>query len=147
MNTTKFAGVMALGMVLSAGAGMAQDGTNACQVDGCVVEITATERVGDEIKVTMSANYTPNMAKNHLHIWWGENYDIRQVSGNAESLYEMEQGVWQPTDSYPEYTTGGVISVSKRGDATTLCVTSSGRTHDILDPDEMHCVSVADLVE
>lgn len=125
---------------------LAQEGANACPVDGCVVIIEAVETDGDELKLTLEANFEPNMSKNHIHVWWGENYDVKQVSANAEGVYNVEQGVWYPTDDYPDYTTGGVISVAERGDAVTLCVTASDRNHDILDPELFECRAVSELL-
>ncbi len=45
---------------------------NACPVDGCLVSIVSVEKSGDELQVTLEANYTPDNARNHLHMWWGE---------------------------------------------------------------------------
>lgn len=125
---------------------LGQDGMNACPVDGCIVQIVSAERAGDEIKVVFDANFVPDLSKNHFHVWWGENYSVEQVSGNAESFYGVEQGIWHPIDDYPEYTTTGDIAVAARGEAVTLCATASGRNHDILDPTLVSCMSVADLV-
>ncbi len=125
---------------------LAQDGANSCPVDGCFVTIEAVETDGDELKLTFDANFEPNMSKNHIHVWWGENYGVKQVSANAEGVYSVEQGVWYPTDDYPTYSTGGVISVAERGDAVTLCVTASDRNHDILDPEIFECRAVSELL-
>lgn len=126
---------------------MAQDMTNACPVDGCKVSIVSVEKAGDELKVTLDANFTPDMSKNHLHIWWGENYTVKQVSNNAETEHGVTQGDWHPTDEYPVYTTQSAASMSERGEATSLCVSAADRGHDILDVDSFECISVADLVK
>ena len=119
---------------------------NACPVDGCQIEIVSAEKAGDELKLMFEANFAPDMSKNHIHIWWGENYTVEQVSGNAESEYGVEQGIWHPTDEYPEYMTQADVSLAERGDATTLCVSAADRDHDILDTEAVHCMSVADML-
>ena len=137
------------GAVAAAGAftapAFSQD-QNACPVDGCQVEIVSVEKNGDELKLMLEANFAPDMSKNHLHIWWGENYTVEQVSGNAESEYGVEQGDWHPTDEYPEYMTQSAVSLEVRGDATSICVTAADRDHDILDPMAVNCMSVADML-
>jgi hypothetical protein len=125
----------------------AQDGTNACPVDGCQVRIVSASNAEGEIALVFEANFQPDLAKNHIHVWWGENFDVKQVSANAESTYHVEQGVWHPTDDYPDYVTTSVVSVAERGEATTLCVTAADRNHDILDPALFNCRSVAELLE
>lgn len=125
---------------------LAQDAGNACPVDGCKVTIASTEKDGDEVKIVFDANYMPDLSKNHLHVWWGENFDVKQVSNNAETAYNVKQGDWHPTDLYPEYTTQSAASVTTRGEATTICVSAADRNHDILDPAVFDCVSVADLL-
>jgi hypothetical protein len=124
----------------------AQD-TNACPVDGCKVSIVGVEKDGDELKLTFDANYSPDMAKNHIHVWWGENYNANQVTNNAESEYHVKQGVWHPTADYPTYVTQSGASVSERGAATTLCVTAADRNHDVLDVDVVECRDVSDMLK
>ena len=82
-----------------------EDLPNACPVDGCEVRIVDAAKAGDELSVTFEANFTPDMARNHIHVWWGESYKIEQVSNNAEPAYGVKQGDWHPTDEYPAYTT------------------------------------------
>src|SRR3546814_12161926 len=59
-----------------AGAGaMAQENLpNACPVDGCEVTIAEVAKAGDELAVTLDANFMPDVSRNHFHVWWGENY-------------------------------------------------------------------------
>ena len=123
----------------------AQDGNNACPVDGCIVKISSVKVTDGELDMVFEANFVPSMSKNHLHVWWGEQYDIKQVTANAESTYKMTQGVWHPTDEYPNYKTRGVISTAERGSAVTICVTASDRNHEVIDPEVMDCKNVADL--
>ena len=116
---------------------------NACPVDGCEVKIVAVEKDGDELKVTLEANYMPDMSHNHVHVWWGENYTVEQVSNNAEPVYHVKQGDWHPTADYPVYITQSSASTSVRGKATTLCVSAADRNHDILDVTKFNCVDVS----
>lgn len=125
-----------------AGPAPAQD-SNACPVDGCAVEIINVANEGGELTIELTSNFEPDMSKNHFHIWWGELYDVKQVSNNAETVHNVSQGDWHPTDAYPSYTTTGVTSVSQRSDAITLCVSPADRNHDIIDPDALHCVDVS----
>ncbi|TMV04209.1 hypothetical protein FGK63_18145 [Ruegeria sediminis] len=122
---------------------MAQD-ANACPVDGCMIEIVSVQRDGDELTVELSSNFVPDMSKNHFHIWWGELYDVKQVSNNAETVHNVSQGDWHPTDAYPSYITSGVTSVSQRGEAVSLCVSAADRNHDIIDPEEFTCLDVSE---
>ena len=116
---------------------------NACPVDGCVVEIVGVKRAGDEIQLTLKANYTPDMSKNHIHVWWGENFTVQQVSNNAETVYKVKQGDWHPMADYPVYITQSAASTKVRGNAKTLCVSPADRNHDILDVKIFHCVDVS----
>ena len=138
-----------LGMIAAAGticasAALAQDATNACPVDGCKVSIASVEKAGDELKLRFDANFAPDLSKNHIHVWWGENFTVEQVSNNAEPVYGVKQGEWHPTDDYPDYTTQSAVSVAVRGDATTICVSAADRNHDILDVKLFECESVAE---
>ena len=120
---------------------------NACPVDGCVVEIVGVKRAGDEVQLTLKANYTPDMAKNHIHVWWGENFTIQQVSNNAETVYKVKQGDWHPMADYPVYITQSAASTKVRGNAKTLCVSAADRNHDILDVKIFHCVNVSGALQ
>jgi hypothetical protein len=115
---------------------------NACPVDGCGVKIIGVSKAGDELALTFEANFTPDVSKNHIHVWWGESYTVEQVSNNAEPTYGVKQGDWHPTDDYPAYTTQSAASVSVRNGAHTLCVTAADRNHDILDSKAYECVDV-----
>ncbi len=117
--------------------------SNACPVDGCTVEITSVNRTGDELTVGLSSNFAPDISKNHFHIWWGELFDVRQVSNNAETVHNVKQGDWHPTDAYPTYETTGVTSLSQRNRSVLLCVSAADRNHDIIDPEVLNCVDVS----
>ena len=67
---------------------------NACPVDGCEVTIVAAKRAGEELEVTFDSDFTPDVAKNHFHVWWGENYTVEQVGRNAEPVHGVAQGRW-----------------------------------------------------
>lgn len=138
--------LLAASLAAIAGAGtMAQENLpNACPVDGCEVTIAEVAKAGDELAVTLDANFMPDVSRNHFHVWWGENYTVEQVSNNAEPTYGVEQGDWHPTDEFPTYTTQSEASVSVRNGAHTLCVTAADRNHDILDPKVFHCVDVGE---
>lgn len=126
---------------------LAQDDSNACPVDGCIISISEVEKAGEELKVVFEANFTPDMSKNHIHIWWGENFTVEQVSNNAETVHGVVQGAWHPTDEYPEYITQSAVSLTERGEATSLCVSAANRDHDILDIALFECESVVELLQ
>jgi hypothetical protein len=130
-------------MAFGSKAPLAADMPNACPVDGCTVEIIGVKRAGDEIQLTLKANYTPDMSKNHIHVWWGENFTVQQVSNNAEPVYKVKQGEWHPMADYPVYITQSAASTKVRGNAKTLCVSPADRNHDILDAKIFHCVDVS----
>jgi len=125
---------------------LAQD-SNACPVDGCTIRIVDVEKADGELNLTFEANFTPEFSKNHIHIWWGEQFDVKQVSNNAETVHGMKQGSWHPTDEYPSYTTQSAASLAERDGAETLCVSAADRNHDILDPNLFECISVAEHLE
>ncbi len=122
----------------------AQDLPNACPVDGCQVTIVDVQRSGDELEVTFNANYTPDVSKNHIHVWWGESFTVEQVGRNAEPVHGVTQGRWHRHDDYPKYVTQGAASTSVREEATTLCVSAADRDHNILDVTIFDCRDVSD---
>lgn len=124
----------------------AQD-SNACPVDGCEVSIASAALEGEELALEFAANFEPDMSKNHIHVWWGENFTVQQVSNNAEPTYGVEQGDWHPTADFPDYVTTGAASTSVRGEAVSLCVSAADRNHDILDPNIVTCYSVEALLQ
>lgn len=115
---------------------------NACPVDGCEVKIAEVKRAGDELEVKFEANFTPDFSKNHIHVWWGDNFTVQQVSNNAETVHNVKQGEWHPTADYPSYTTQSAVSLAVRGSSTHVCVSAADRNHDILDIKLLHCVDV-----
>jgi hypothetical protein len=117
---------------------------NACPVDGCAVKVIGVKKSGDELELTLESNFTPDMSKNHIHVWWGENYKIEQVSNNAETVHHVKQGEWHPMADYPNYVTQSAVSTAVRGNAKTICVSPADRNHDILDVKVSHCVDVGD---
>ncbi|NRB17483.1 MAG: hypothetical protein HRU33_07900 [Rhodobacteraceae bacterium] len=118
--------------------------SNACPVDGCLVEIVSIDNDGDELTIGLKSNFSPDISKNHFHIWWGELFDVKQVSNNAETKHKVSQGNWHPMDAYPMYTTTGAASVAQRREAVSLCVSAADRNHDIIDPKEFVCLDVSD---
>ena len=130
--------------LISAGAVSAHaDMPNACPVDGCEVKIERVARSGEEMEITFISNFTPDVSKNHFHVWWGENFTVQQVGRNAEPVYKVKQGRWHRHDDYPTYITQGAASTKVRGKATTICVSAADRHHNILDVKKYHCVDAS----
>ena len=120
------------------------DMPNACPVDGCEVKIIDVKPSGKELEITFEANFTPDVSKNHFHVWWGENFKVEQVGRNAEPVYGVKQGSWHRHADYPTYITQGAASTNVRGSAVTVCVSAADRNHNILDVKIYHCVNVKD---
>lgn len=57
---------------------------NACPVDGCEINIKEVKPSGDELEVVFEANFTPDVSKNHIHVWWGEKYTVEQSGRGAK---------------------------------------------------------------
>ena len=123
---------------------IAADMPNACPVDGCEVEILKATRAGDELELTFKSNFTPDVAKNHFHVWWGENFTVEQVGRNAQTVHGVKQGRWHRHADYPVYITQGASSTNVRGEAVTICVSAADRNHNILDVKVFDCVDVSD---
>lgn len=121
----------------------AENMPNACPVDGCDVRILSVKQSGTELEITFKSNFTPDVAKNHFHVWWGENYTVKQVGRNAEPVHGVKQGRWHRHADYPVYITQGAASTSVRGEAVTVCVTAADRNHNILDVNLYHCVDAS----
>jgi hypothetical protein len=117
---------------------------NACPAEGCRITITDVMRSGEEIQVIWEANFDPDTARNHIHVYW-DIYSADQVSSDAEAR-GVTQGDWVPTDAYPTYTTESAASVANRGNSTTLCVTAADRDHAVLDATLVDCRDVSDLL-
>jgi hypothetical protein len=115
---------------------------NACPVDGCEVKILEVRQAGDELMLTFEANFKPDVSKNHFHVWWGENFDVKQVGRNAKT-FGMEKGKWHRHDDYPTYTTTGAASTSIRNGAVIICVTAADRNHNVLDATLYQCVDAS----
>ena len=132
-------------MIMADGSGLALAAMpNACPVDGCDVKILEVTRAGDELALTLESNFTPDVSKNHFHVWWGENFTVEQVGRNAQTVHGVKQGRWHRHADYPTYITQGAASTSVRGDAVTICVSPADRNHNILDVKVLHCVDVSD---
>lgn len=130
-------------VIMSGGAFAGDDMPNACPIDGCMVKIVAVAKAGDELELTFDANFKPDVTRNHFHVWWGEQYTVKQVGRNAKSTHGVEQGRWHRHDDYPKYVTKSAASTSMRDGATTLCVTAADRGHNILDATLYQCVDVS----
>ncbi len=118
---------------------------NACPVDGCQITIDDVTNDGDELKVTWTANFDPDVSRNHIHVYW-DTYDPAQVSNDAESVHNVAQGEWVPTDSYPAFTSEGAVAVGQRGTSTTVCVTAGDKDHNVIDVGVENCRDVAALL-
>lgn len=114
---------------------------NACPAEGCMITITDVTKSGDELAITWEANFAPDTARNHIHVYW-DIYTADQVSSDAEDR-GVEQGDWVPTDAYPTYVTESAASTANRGGSTTICVTAADRDHAVLDSSLVHCVDVS----
>jgi hypothetical protein len=117
---------------------------NACPIEGCKVMIDNVEKAGSELKVTWTANFKPDFARNHIHVYW-DTFTADQVSNDAEAR-GVKQGSWHPTDEYPVYTTGSEASVKRRGTSTHLCVTAGDRNHVVIDSKLFQCYDVKGLL-
>ena len=117
---------------------------NACPVDGCEVKIVSVKSSGEELELTFESNFTPDVSKNHFHVWWGEKYTVKQAGRGAKPVYGVEKGAWHRHDDYPTYVTQGAASTSVRDGAVSLCVSAADRDHNILDIKVYHCVDVSD---
>jgi len=135
--------ICAAALIPVAGASAAETMPNACPVDGCDVRIVSVQRADDELKITFKANFTPDVAKNHFHVWWGEKYTVKQVGRNARSEFGVDQRKWHRHDHYPVYITAGAASVTGRDGAVRLCVTAADRGHNVLEPALYHCADAS----
>lgn len=122
-------------------------GGNACPADGCTItiaEVAADARSG-ELVVRFDANFSPDIAGNHFHVYW-DTFEADQVSSDAADR-GVTQGDWHPTDD-AEYVTTEATSVTRRGGSETLCVTAGDRDHAVVDATAVDCVEVtAQLAE
>ena len=119
---------------------------NACPVDGCRIEITgATGAANGELSLDFSANFAPDVSKNHIHVYW-DRYTAEQVSSDAKSKYNVTQGDWIPTDVLKGFGTDGAVSIKVRAQSHTVCVTAGDRDHNVLDPSITNCRDIADLL-
>jgi hypothetical protein len=117
---------------------------NACPVEGCKITIASAEKAGDEIVLRFDANFTPDISRNHFHVYW-DRFDAKQVSNDAQTRHGVVQGDWEPTADNP-FTTAGTVSVSVRQASTRVCVTAGDRDHNVLDPSLVDCRDVGALV-
>ena len=139
-----FATLCAAGMVIGAEVSPAVDALpNACPVDGCTVTIIGVERSGDELQLMLKANFSPDMSKNHIHVWWGDNFTVDQVSNDAETTHHVRQGKWHPMADYPSYVTKGAASMKVRDNSKTICVSPADRNHNIIDVKIFQCVDIS----
>lgn len=135
--------VLGLALAVAAAAAAPAEMPNACPVDGCTIRIVGVERSGGELELTLEANFQPDVAKNHVHVWWGDIYTVEQVGRSAETVHGVAQGRWHRHDNYPVYVTKEAASTQLRERTTRLCVSAADRDHNILDVSLYDCVDVA----
>lgn len=118
---------------------------NTCPADGCQVRFANATRASDgELVLTFDANFTPEDAGNHFHVFW-DTFKPEQVSDDAERKHNVKQGDWEPTAANP-FTTANAASVKTRGQSTKVCVTAGDRDHNVLDPKLFDCRDVSSLL-
>ncbi len=117
---------------------------NACPVASCQIKIVDVVADGSELSVTWEANFDPDFARNHVHVFW-DTFSAAQVSNDA-SENGVAQGEWVPTGDNPSFVTQGAVSTSTRGASTTICVTAGDRDHNVIDSDVVDCRDVAALL-
>lgn len=117
---------------------------NACPVEGCKIRITDVKPSGDELAITWEANFTPDFARNHVHVFW-DSFTAAQVSNDAAE-HNLKQGEWVPTGENPTFVTEGAVAKSTRGASTTICVTAGDRDHNVINSDLVDCRDVAALL-
>jgi hypothetical protein len=108
------------------------------------VRFVSATRSGDEIRLTFEANYTPDVSRNHFHVFW-DTYTSKQVSVDAARRFGLSVGNWLPTADNPFVTTGPV-SVRVRGQSRKVCVTAGDRDHNVIDPSLVDCRDVSGLL-
>ena len=140
---SRFTPILAATLIGTGPVNATEQMANACPVDGCEVKILGIKPAGEELALRFEANFMPDVSKNDLHVWWGEQYDVKQVGRNA-SAFGVEKGKWHRHDDYPTYTTTGAASTSIRNGAVTVCVTAADRNHNVLDATLFHCVDASD---
>jgi hypothetical protein len=117
---------------------------NACPQDGCEIKINDAAKDGSELKLTLEANFQPDLSRNHIHVYW-DTYTAEQVSDDAASR-GVEQGSWHPTAEYPTYVTKSEASVARRSGSTEICVTAGDRNHNVIDAERFECRDVSALL-
>jgi hypothetical protein len=117
---------------------------NACPEEGCLITIDGAAADGAELVLTWTTNFTPEVARSHIHVYW-DTFSVDEVSSDAESR-GFTQGVWVPTDANPTFTTEGATSVAARAESTMLCVTAADRDHVVIDRLLVDCLDVSNLL-
>lgn len=114
---------------------------NACPVDGCRVSIVGATTAGGELVLDLAANFTPDISRNHVHVYW-DRFTAEQVSDDAAPRFDVTQGDWVPTADDP-YTTADAASVARREGSARICVTAGDRDHNVIDPKLFQCHDVS----
>lgn len=117
---------------------------NLCPDRGCRVEISEAERQEGELQLTFEANFAPDLARNHFHVYW-DNFSAQQVSSDAGARFGVRRGDWSEAEENP-FTTNGATSVTARGNSMIICVTAADLNHSVIDPQYSDCFNVGELI-
>jgi WD40 repeat protein len=99
-----------------------------------MVKIVDVKQSGDELEVTFDSNFTPDVSKNHFHVWWGEKFTVQQLGRNAEPEFGVQQGSWHRHDDYLVYLSQGAASTGARDVASgERKATFAGQTGGTID--------------
>lgn len=150
-----FLGVCALLTSCSGGPGQGADAAapagaegelllNLCPEEGCRVEVTAAERQGEELLLSLQANFAPDLARNHIHIYW-DNFSAEQVGSDSPARFGVRQGEWAEVER-TSFATSGRVSVSARGESMMICATAADLDHRVINPRQSDCFEVGELV-
>ncbi len=113
-----------------------------CSPDGCQATIEAvTAGANGELIVQLAANFDMTDSGNHIHVYW-DLYTGAQVSADASDK-GLISGQWAVAFEPGPFETTDPVSVSDRGGSSTLCVTSAGQVHNVIEPDFVTCVDVS----
>ncbi len=110
---------------------------------GCSVKIADVRRAGDELEVSFETNFAADLSGNHFHVWWGENYNVKQIGRNARAVHGVQQGQWLEYAA-PVLVTTGAVSMRERGVAQWLCVSAADRDHNLINATLYHCKKLSD---
>jgi len=117
-----------------------------CTTDGgrCI-EMTQLAVAGDGLVIDwVATDFEPAVNGGfHAHFYWNT-FDSNQAGNNAAS-FGAETGQWAAVDAQPWSSLDNNFSLSGRpAGATEICVTVGTAAHAIDNPDEFHCLAIAE---